>query len=87
MSANRKRIRLVAESITFCVVTSSLGWLGYEVCKLITVIENYVPKDPKLLNYKAPEYVFLDKATFTGKLDEELQLLIRYIKHELIYNV
>ncbi|VVC24482.1 Armadillo-type fold,Armadillo-like helical,Alpha/Beta hydrolase fold [Cinara cedri] len=66
---NRKRIRLVAESITFCVVTSSLGWLGYEIRELITSIENSVQKDPMLLNNKAPEYVFVDKPMFT-ELDE-----------------
>lgn len=76
VSANRKRIRLVAESITFCVVAGSLGWLGYEVRELIAAIKNSVQKDPMLLNYKAPEYVFVDKATFTGKLDIELHILI-----------
>lgn len=67
VSQNRKRIRLFAESIAFCVVTSSLGWLGYEIRETVSAIERCVQKDPMLLNYKAPEYIFVDKAAFTGK--------------------
>lgn len=69
VSHNRKRIRLLAESIALCVVTSSLGWLGYEVHETALAIGRCVPKDTILLNYKAPEYVFFDKAAFTGKFN------------------
>lgn len=66
VSRNRKRIRLFAESVAFCVFTGSLGWLAYEVRETVLAIERCVQKDPLLLNYKAPEYVFVDKAAFTG---------------------
>lgn len=66
VSKNRKSIRLLAESITFCVVTGGLGWLAYEVRETVLAIERCVQKDPMLLNYKAPEYVFVNKAAFTG---------------------
>lgn len=68
VSRNRHRIRLFAESVAFCVVTGGLGWLAYEIRETALAIERCVQKDPMLLNYKAPEYVFVDKAAFTGKL-------------------
>jgi hypothetical protein len=64
---NRKRIRLFTESVAFCVFTGGLGWLAYEVRETVLAIERCVQKDPILLNYKVPEYVFIDKAAFTGK--------------------
>lgn len=66
-SQNRQRIRLLAESFTFCVLTGGLGWLAYEIRETALAIERCVQKDPMLLNYKAPEYVFVDKAAFTGR--------------------
>jgi len=68
VSENRNHIRLFAESIAYCVVTGSLGWLAYEFHETVLTIERCVQKDPMLLNYKAPEYVFVDKTAFTGKL-------------------
>jgi len=68
VSENRNHIRLFAESIAYCVVTGSLGWLAYEFHETVLTIERCVQKDPMLLNYKAPEYIFVDQATFTGKL-------------------
>ncbi|KAL4120623.1 hypothetical protein QTP88_013281 [Uroleucon formosanum] len=69
VSENRNHIRLFAESIAYCVVTGSLGWLAYEFHETVLTIERCVQKDPMLLNYKAPEYIFVDQATFT-ELDE-----------------
>lgn len=68
VSENRNQIRLFAESIAYCVVTGGLGWLAYEFHETVLTIERCVQKDPMLLNYKAPEYIFVDKAAFTGKL-------------------
>jgi len=68
VSENRNHIRLLAESIAYCVVTCSLGCLAYEVHETVLTIERCVQKDPMLLNYKAPEYLFVDNAAFTGKL-------------------
>lgn len=72
VSQNRKRIRLFAESVAFCVVTGGLGWLAYEVRETVMAIERCVQTDPMLLNNKAPEYVFVNKAAFTGKILNEL---------------
>ncbi|KAE9537664.1 hypothetical protein AGLY_006687 [Aphis glycines] len=69
VSENRNHIRLIAESIAYCVVTGGLGWLAYEFHETVLTIERCVQKDPMLLNNKSPEYIFADKTTFT-ELDE-----------------
>lgn len=69
VSENRNHIRLIAESIAYCVVTGGLGWLAYEFHETVLTIERCVQKDPMLLNNKSPEYIFVDKTTFT-ELDE-----------------
>ncbi|XP_050054999.1 uncharacterized protein LOC126549553 isoform X4 [Aphis gossypii] len=65
VSENRNHIRLIAESIAYCVVTGGLGWLAYEFHETVLTIERCVQKDPMLLNNKSPEYIFADKTTFT----------------------
>lgn len=79
VSQNHKRIRLFAESIAFCVVTSSLGLFAYEVRETMLAINRCVQKDPMLLNYKAPEYVFVDNAAFTGTYYISILLIIIYL--------
>lgn len=68
VSQNRLRIRLFAESVTFCVVTGGLGWLTYEIRETVSAVQRCVQKDPMLLNHKAPEYVFVNNAAFTGNI-------------------
>jgi len=82
VSENRNHIRLFAESIAYCVVTGSLGWLAYEFHETVLTIERCVQNDPMLLNYKAPEYIFVDQATFTGKL---CVLNTIYVSHQMIF--
>lgn len=76
VSKNHKRIRLFAESIAFCVVTSSLGFFAYEVRETMLAINRSVQKDPMLLNYKAPEYIFVDNTAFTGIYYTSVSLII-----------
>jgi len=54
---NRNHIHLLAESIAYCVVTSSLGLLTYKFHLTVLIIEYCIQKDPMLLNYKAQEYI------------------------------
>ncbi|XP_050544988.1 protein SERAC1 [Daktulosphaira vitifoliae] len=63
---NQSRLKLLTECISLCVVTGSFGWFIYEIQQTYNVIKNIVQKDPLLLNNnRRPQYIFLNKATFT----------------------
>lgn len=68
VSKNQSHLKLITECLSLCVVTGNFGWFIYEVRQTYNAIKSIVQKDPLLLNNnRRPQYIFLDKATFTGK--------------------